>query len=117
MAAVAFDTYRIVKQLKAAGFDEKQAEAVTTAIQESVSVDLSHLVTIEHFDQRMSEVFGHLKEADGRLDSSVARLETRIAESKTDTLKAVMGMIVSAVAVNAIALIGGFIAFAKMLGH
>ncbi|MEI7610473.1 MAG: hypothetical protein WCJ64_24090 [Rhodospirillaceae bacterium] len=197
MAAVAFDTYRIVKRLKEAGFDEKQAEAVTSAIQESTAVDLSHVVTVEHFDQRINEVFGHVKEVEtqlkssisaleNRLDSSVAglegkiassvaglegkisalenrlessvaglegkisalenrlessvagletkiassearlegkiasseaRLEAKIAESKADILKAVMGMIISAVAVNAVALFGGFIAFAKMLGH
>jgi Fic family protein len=43
MTAVAFDSYRIVKRLRGAGFTEDQAEAVTTAIQDSTTLDLSNL--------------------------------------------------------------------------
>lgn len=134
MAAVAFDTYRVVKRLREAGFDERQAEAVTTAIQDSVAVDLSHLVTKEHFDERMRTVDdrfeslgGRMGAVEGRLDSLEGRmktledrvggLDTKISEAKADILKAVMGMISGAVAINVLTVLGSMFALIKLLGH
>jgi len=141
MTAVAFDTYRVVKRLREAGFDERQAEAVTTAIQDSVTVDLSNLVTKDHFDERMKGVDEHLKAFEARLEDRVtkvhldermkslearleermdhreARLVAKIAESKADTLKAVMGMISGSVAINVLTILGSMLALVKMLGH
>ena len=102
MAAVAFDTYRVVNRLREAGFDERQAEAVTTAIQDSVTVDLSNLVTRDHFDERMKGVEDHVK----GLDNRVKGLEAKIAESKADTLKSVMAMISGALAISVLTLLG-----------
>lgn len=43
MAAVTFDTHKFVRKLKEAGFDEKQAEALTEALRDAI--DDSALVT------------------------------------------------------------------------
>ncbi len=45
MSVVAFDTHKFVKRLQEAGFSEAQAEAVTLAVQEAASIDLTALAT------------------------------------------------------------------------
>jgi hypothetical protein len=45
MTAVAFDTHRVVKRLKDAGFNDHQAETVTDILKESREADLSQLFT------------------------------------------------------------------------
>lgn len=45
MSAVTIDTLELVKDLKAAGFTEPQAEAVTRAVKKAQDVDLSYLAT------------------------------------------------------------------------
>ena len=45
MAAITFDTHRIVKRLKDSGFSEAQAETVTDVFREVRESDLSQLVT------------------------------------------------------------------------
>lgn len=75
MTAVAFDTYRIVKRLRDAGFTESQAEAVTTAIQDSTAVDLSGLVTKEHFDAGKEHF-------DARLVATEQKFEARLAATE-----------------------------------
>ena len=127
MAAVAFDTYRVVKRLREAGFDERQAEAVTTAIQDSVTVDLSNLVTKDHFDERMHGVDERFKGIDSRfdriderfkgIDERISGLAVKISESKAETLKSVMGMISGAVVVNVLTILGSMFALIKILGH
>jgi hypothetical protein len=41
MSAVPFDTHAVVKELKAAGFADDQAEAVTRLVRNAQAVDLS----------------------------------------------------------------------------
>jgi hypothetical protein len=45
MAISSLDTHEIVKDLKAAGFTDEQAEAVTRAVKQAQDVDLSNLAT------------------------------------------------------------------------
>jgi hypothetical protein len=45
MSVTALDTHEVVKTLKAAGFSEEQAEAVTRIVRDSQNVDLSGLAT------------------------------------------------------------------------
>lgn len=45
MAITTFDTHELVKDLKAAGFTDGQAEAVTRAVKNAREIDLSELVT------------------------------------------------------------------------
>jgi hypothetical protein len=41
MSAVPFDTHAVVKELKAAGFTDDQAEAVTRVVRNAQAVDMS----------------------------------------------------------------------------
>ena len=45
MNAFSFDTHRIVKRLREAGFSDPQAETVTDVLREARSGDLSELAT------------------------------------------------------------------------
>ena len=45
MALTTFDTHELVKDLKAAGFNDEQAEAVTRAVKNAREIDLSDLAT------------------------------------------------------------------------
>ena len=44
-------------------------------------------------------------------------LDAKLAETKADILKSVMGMIVGAVAINVLAILAGMIGLVKLLGH
>ncbi len=72
MSTVTFDTHDFVSKLRAAGFDEQQAEAVVHVIAEVQS----HLVTREHFDNRLE------------------LLETKF-EAKFDKLSWMMGILIA----------------------
>jgi len=48
MIEITFDTHKFISTLKKAGFNEKQAEAVSTAIKDSITE--SDLVTRTHLD-------------------------------------------------------------------
>lgn len=56
MASVALDTYEIVKELRAAGFSDSQAEAVTNAVKRAQQVDLSELATKADLKQAITDV-------------------------------------------------------------
>ncbi|GAB0057348.1 hypothetical protein SIID45300_01675 [Candidatus Magnetaquicoccaceae bacterium FCR-1] len=67
MTAITFDTHTAIKRLKAAGFDEQQAEALSDTIREAQEAKLNELATK-----------GDLKEA--------------IAEAKVDIIKWMFGV-------------------------
>ena len=69
MALAMFDTHELVKNLKAAGFTEDQAEALTRAVKNAREIDLSDLAT----------------KADlAALEINVAGMKTEIAGMKTE---------------------------------
>ena len=74
MTAATFDTYNAIKRLKAVGFDEQQAEALSDTIRDAQGAKLNEMATK-----------GDIKEAK-------AELETRIAEAKADTVKWMFGV-------------------------
>jgi hypothetical protein len=45
MATITFDTHEFVKELRAAGFTEQQAEALTETVRATQGVGLAHLAT------------------------------------------------------------------------
>ena len=56
MITVALNTLAIVRKLKAAGFSEDQAEAVTTVISDTHKADITELVTKTDLNADMSEL-------------------------------------------------------------
>ena len=77
MSTVTFDTQDFVNKLRAAGFDEKQAEAVVRVVAEAQS----HLVTREHFDAK------------------IELLEMKF-EAKFDKLSWMLGILIAIAAAN-----------------
>lgn len=92
-AALALDTHRFVKELKAAGFTEPQAEAVTTMMRETREVDLSALATKADVLQLRTE-----QKAD-------------LAEAKADIVKWVVG----AIGFQTLVMAGAVAALARLL--
>jgi hypothetical protein len=70
MAISSLDTHEIVKDLKAAGFTDEQAEAVTRAVKQGQDVDLSNLAT----------------------KTDLAELRTELAELRAELIKWVVGV-------------------------
>ena len=114
MTAVAFDSYRIVKRLRGAGFTEDQAEAVTTAIQDSTTLDLSNLAgkdqlaaleakmaTKDQLAALEAKMATQLVALNTKVDLTAARLEERIdrrgAESDARMVRWVVGTGIAAV--------------------
>ncbi len=89
------DTLKASHDLRKAGFDEQQAEAHIAVVREANAFDVSDLAT--------------------KNDLTVAKsdLLRGIAESSTDTLKWVIGMIMGSVLIN----VATMIALVKLLEH
>ena len=75
MAAIAFDTLKYARQLKAAGVPEKQAEAqaevMAEVMAEAFLVNVDALVTRDYLDARLDARFAELAvrftEVDGKI--------------------------------------------------
>jgi DNA-binding transcriptional MerR regulator len=79
MAVAALDTLSLTKRLRAAGFTEDQAEAVTDVVREASQADLSVLATKE--DVR------------SEITSAKAELKADISDTKAEILKWMFGMV------------------------
>ena len=90
MAVITFDTLKLADKRQAGGFTSEQARTAASAFADSMSG--ADLVTNDHLD-------------------------AKLAETKADILKSVVGMIVGAVAINVLAILAGMIGLAKLLGH
>lgn len=121
MSVVAFDTHKFVKRLQDAGFSEAQAEAVTQAVQEAASLDLSALATKADMTSGLlatkqeieARILVTKQELEARVRESELRLEAKIEAAKTDLLKTLIG----AVAFNSAVVLGAMFGLAKLLGH
>jgi hypothetical protein len=80
MAAITFDTHEFIKTLQDAGFEQKQAEAVSTAFrQASGEAELATGQDIDDLRRDMREM--------------EIRLETKISDVKYDMVKWIAGML------------------------
>ena len=61
MAAVAFDTLRCARRLKAAGFTQQQAEVQAEVMAEAFVLNIDALVTKDYLDARFAVVEGKLR--------------------------------------------------------
>ena len=81
MAISSLDTHEIVKDLKAAGFTDEQAEAVTRAVKQAQDIDLSNLATKADLAELRTELY-ELR----------AATKTDLAELRADLIKWVVGV-------------------------
>jgi hypothetical protein len=93
MSAVPFDTHAVVKELKAAGFADDQAEAVTRLVRNAQAVDLSSLAT--------------------KTDLTPLATKIDLAETKAEILK----WMVSSIGIQTVVIIGAVIALVRMAPH
>ena len=85
MTAAAFDTHAAVKALQAAGFDEKQAEAVTATIGDAVTegvaskADIVRLeARIDVLDSKVEALNDKIEALDGKIDSKIEALDSKV---------------------------------------
>ena len=86
MSAIAFDTHEMVKELKAAGFSDDQAEAVTRVVRRSHAADVADIAT-------------------------KAELKAELAETKAEIIKWMFGTI----GFQTLIILGAVIALARLL--
>jgi DNA-binding transcriptional MerR regulator len=107
MSVTALDTLQVVKKLKAAGFSEEQAEAVTQVVRDSQNLDLSNVVTKADLSTGLSELRSELKAEIAEFRSATkaefsdvrsefrtefAKIRTEIADTKVELIKWVIGI-------------------------
>ena len=86
-ATITFDTHAYIKKLKDAGFNEKQAEALSDAQKESFNEILDTTLATK------SDIL--------RLEREIASVKVEIASSRSEIIKWVAGMLVVQAAVVA----------------
>ena len=86
------DTHEIVKDVKAAGFTEEQAEAVTRAVKPAQDLDLSNLATKTDLAELRTD-FTELRAA-AKTDLAELRAATKtdLAELRAELIKWVVGV-------------------------
>ncbi len=99
MTVTALDTHEVVKELRAVGFTDEQAEAVTRVIRKAQEIDLSNLVTKADLQLGMA--------------SAKADLQIGLAETKAEILKWMVGTI----GVQTVIILGAVAALARFVPH
>lgn len=91
MTAVAFDTYALVRRLKASGLSEDQAEAITGVLRDGRESDLASLATKADMRETaaalradlredISALKTDLRETEDRLDAKISDLSHKLAD-------------------------------------
>ncbi len=80
------DTLTIARNLRDAGFTEKQADALAAAVRQASGIDLSQLATQADLKAEIS--------------ATKADLKAEISDAKSEILKWVFGMIMGSVLIN-----------------
>ena len=81
MAAIAFDTMKLVRRLEAAGMNQPQATGVAEALAETMVVEPATRTDLQHLDARLTGEIAALRSDMQRLD---ARLTGEIATLRMD---------------------------------
>lgn len=61
MTAITFDTHEFIKSLRDAGFEEKQAEALSSGLRKAQENQLSNLVTKDDLEIKLAPVRADLQ--------------------------------------------------------
>ena len=104
MGAVAFDTHKVVKDLKRAGFNDQQAEAVVSAVGEAVGENVTTKADLEPVATKadlQASLEPYATKADLRATLEPYATKADLQETKTDLYRAIWiqtGAIIAAVA-------------------
>jgi len=102
MVITALDTYELVKQLRAAGFTDEQAETLTMVLRKAQDVDLSHLATKDDLS-----ALALATKAD--IAAVRADMKADLAETKAEIFLAMFA--------QTLVIIGTIVALLKIGGH
>ena len=107
----ALDTLEVAKDLRAAGFTDAQAEALTRAVRKAQNLDISTLATKADLQAEIASVKTELI---AEIKAVRSDLQIEIAGIKTDMLRWIIG----AIGVQTLAIIiGTMLALAKLLSR
>jgi DNA-binding transcriptional MerR regulator len=86
MSVATLDTHQVVKSLRAVGFSEEQAEAVTQVVRDSQNLDLTTLATKTDLADVMATMATktELAEVKAELKTDIAQLRSEVAEVKAN---------------------------------
>jgi hypothetical protein len=117
MVVPTLDTLEVVKELKAAGFSDEQAEAVTRVVRRAQDIDLSDLATKADLAAVKADLNGKIDSLESRvyakIDSLGSRIDTKIEALRADLIKWVFGVI----GFQTLIIVGAIIALTKALVH
>jgi orotate phosphoribosyltransferase-like protein len=86
MTTLTFDSLSSARRLREKGASQELAEAIADELRVAKDTDVSHLATKEELNTFKSE-----------LKADLAKIETKIAEAKSDTVKWMFGGLISIV--------------------
>ena len=94
MALTTLDTHELVKDLKAAGFTDDQAEAVTRAVKHARELDLSDLATRTDVKSEVASLRADIALIAAKLDNIAANYATKaeLSNMRTDIIRWVFGL-------------------------
>ena len=95
MATIAFDTLKLARRLESAGFAREQAANTAEALSDTLG---EAVVTRDHLDQRLAVTEANLNQ---RLAVIEANTKTAIAESRSELLKWIIGLLLGQTAILA----------------
>jgi hypothetical protein len=120
------DTHEVVKELKAAGFTDEQAEAVTRAVRRGQDIDLSNLATKSDIEAlrlatksdiealrsaTKSDVASLKSDIEALRSSTKSDLQAGLAETRAEILKWMVGTI----GLQTVVILGAVVALARLL--
>ncbi len=136
LMALALDTLAQAKRLQEAGFNEKQAEALTAALRDAAApydisalatkadlaafatkADLAAFATKADLTALKAELAAFATKADLKADLAAFATKADLATFKADLIQWIVGLVAGAVVLNVFVEIGGMFGMAKLLGH
>ena len=132
MAVTALDTHEVVKELRAVGFTDEQAEAVTRVIRKAQEIDLFELVTRADFQLGMAATKSDLKNELAAVRSDLqtglaavrSDLQTGLAAAKSDlriglaeTKSEILKWMVGTIGAQTVIILGAVAALARFAPH
>ena len=118
MNVVALDTHEVVKELKAAGFTDEQAEAVTRQLRRVQDIDLSNLATktdlaavATKVDLAAAATKADVATMASKADLAAFATKADLAETKAEILKWMVGTI----GLQTVVIVGALLTLVRML--
>jgi hypothetical protein len=96
------DTHAVVKELRAAGFTDEQAEAVTRVVHDAWGVEFASLATKVD-----------LAEVRAAMEIGLAAAKVDLAQAKSEILKWLVGSI----GLQTVVILGAVITLVRLIGH